>query len=457
MEAGFGMLSRMGIGFGRSGLAAAIACVLALGFGEGAARDIHVAPQGAPRIGGADGSEDRPWPSLGDALKLGGGQAGDVLLLRAGRHGPLDLRGVRLGGRLTVAAAPGERAVVDSIRIVDSRKVTIRGLAVWPPGHVSAKAAKVPNRKKYLVRVSKSEDVVLERLDVRSIEAAADYLTWTVAEWGAIAQSGVLLMGGARNTIRQSRFRGVRNGVNSLDSDVAVVGNRIEGFSGDGMVGIGDRSVYRGNLVKDCIKTDDNHDDGFQSWSRGPKGKSGRGVVADVVLDRNRIIEWTGPARHPLRCVLQGIGMFDGVYRNWTISNNLVVVSAWHGISVYGGDGVRIVNNTVAPTPWALRNAPRIMQQAHKDGRPARGGVIVNNIAVAFTSKAPPGALIELANLVVRDPRALWRDPAGGDYRLKTRAPGRDAADARFAPSADIDGLPRPIGAGPDIGAFEAE
>jgi hypothetical protein len=49
------------------------------------------------------------------------------------------------------------------------------------------------------------------------------------------------------------------------------------------------------------------------------------------------------------------------------------------------------------------------------------------------------------------DPRFV----GAGDYHLMAGSPALDTASAAGAPSDDLDGLPRPVGAGFDMGAYE--
>jgi hypothetical protein len=55
--------------------------------------------------------------------------------------------------------------------------------------------------------------------------------------------------------------------------------------------------------------------------------------------------------------------------------------------------------------------------------------------------------------LIDADPRFV--DPANGDYHLRPDSPAVDAGTPQGAPSTDIDGDPRPTGAGVDVGADE--
>ncbi len=49
----------------------------------------------------------------------------------------------------------------------------------------------------------------------------------------------------------------------------------------------------------------------------------------------------------------------------------------------------------------------------------------------------------------------LFVSPSGGDFRLGDGSPCIDAGTAQYAPNHDIDGTPRPLGTGYDMGAFE--
>ena len=58
-------------------------------------------------------------------------------------------------------------------------------------------------------------------------------------------------------------------------------------------------------------------------------------------------MEWRGRDAPDLACSLQGIGLFDGMYEGLNIRNNLVVVSAYHGINAGGALDSVVVNNTI--------------------------------------------------------------------------------------------------------------
>jgi parallel beta-helix repeat protein len=229
------------------------------------------------------------------------------------------------------------------------------------------------------------------------------------------------------------------------------VENVINFYNGDGLRGLGDNNVFLRNRVFNCIKTDGNHADGFQSFA----GESGS--VKGLVLDSNTIIEWTHPdGDHPLRCRLQGIGLFDGFYDDLTIINNLVTTTQYHGISVYGVRKGIISNNTVANTDGVTGPHPYIGVRNHKDGSLTTGVLVSNNLAMSFTGSSDLGSAVEYRNnSVIGTPGAVFENPFALDYRPKATSGFIDSGDAASAPAKDLLGNARPVGKGPDRGAIE--
>jgi hypothetical protein len=227
----------------------------------------------------------------------------------------------------------------------------------------------------------------------------------------------------------------------------------VNGFSGDGLRAF-DGALVRHNRVLNCVKIDANHPDGFQSYA----GASGS--VTGLTIESNMIIEWTGASDHPLRCKLQGIGLFDGFYDNLIITNNLVAVSAeaYHGISVYGGRKARIVNNTVVDLRNRTLLYPAIRIANHKNGTPSTDVLVANNAAMRYFGDASVALNVTfLNNLVIGTPGAVFENPTLSDYRPKRGSALIDTANLSMAPMRDHKNQPRPAGSGPELGAYEVQ
>ncbi len=429
--------------FRLSGTVVTIIFMASTGFG----REFHVDP--AYR-GEGDGSHDRPWSSLSDAIDAV--KAGDTLNLRSGDYGILRIEGRRNDGVVTVAAAPGHRPGFLAIAVLDSSNWRLKGLFAGPafsPGTLEGP----------IVRVAGSRGVLIEDSTVMSTNAPS---SWNREDWVRLARIGVEAQGSAI-TLRGNSIRNVDHGL-IVDADYSLVENNvIENFAGDGIRGLGDHSVYRQNTIKNCYRVDRNHDDGFQSWSRGVDGTPGKGEIVGVVLSGNRIINYEDPAQ-PFRCNLQGIGLFDGIFTDWLIANNIVVTDHWHGITVMGARNVRIVNNTVLDPNRNTVGPPWITITVHKDGRLPEASLIANNLATSFNNAvvrqsfpATAREVLQTHNMLIEDTGVHFVDAGRLDLRLRPASTAIDAGTADFAPPVDISGSRRPGGKAVDVGAFEAQ
>ena len=260
-------------------------------------------------------------------------------------------------------------------------------------------------------------------------------------------------MGGERIAILDTRIRNVRFGISVGGADARIAFNEIDGFSADGLRGLGDGGRFEYNQVRNAYVdglADPNHDDGFQSWSVGPGGV-GTGEVRNVVLRGNVFINATNP-NHPLRSSMQAIGCFDGFFVNWTVENNVVITDHWHGITFLGMRDSRIVNNTVIDLDSTSPGPPWIMVNPHKDGRPSEDVVVRNNLSTDFSLAG--NNVVGDHNIEFTNAAALFLAPPF-DLHLKPGTPAVNSGNPLLAPPVDVEGVPRPQGPGIDLGAYE--
>ncbi len=391
-----------------------------------------------------------PFNSIGAVFSSGQVQSGDRILLMAGYHGPLVIRAQKFTSAVVIAPMAGATAQVDSILVDNSTNVVIRGLKVWPSGTGVSNAP--------LIRTySNTSDITFDQLDIRGDANAAGYMTWTKAQWLAKKRAGVMLQG-ARNSVINSRLTGIQHGVLAMGASALIEKNIIDGFSGDGMRVLGDNSIVRGNKIQNCFQIDANHADGIQSYSVGAGGKPGTGTVKNVTVSNNKFYEWTQSATNPLRCSLQGIGMFDGMYDGFLIENNVIIVSAGHGINLAGALNTIIRQNTVVAANGLAAKYPWIKVSYHKSGKPSNNVQIVNNLASNITSVTDPAKSIYVANNVIAGAASSefvsW---AAQNLALQATSKAVDAGDKTKTNAADIIGVARWKGAAPDAGAFESK
>ena len=436
--------------------AVVLGVVVATPRGAASGKEYTVDPTGAgAQAGKARGTVVRSLQALVKWRVL---KAGDTVYLSDGFYGWLRFRNRHNSGMVTVTAAPGARPRLSGLQVRNSSNWRFRGLVISPffapPGHG------LPKYKwgnPFIVELQDDRNVTIEDSEIFSEPKIEG---WSAADWRARAYQGILATG-REIVLRNNRIRNISFAVQVHATHSLVEGNLIENFSGDGIRSLGDYGIYRGNTIKNCFKVDDNHDDGIQSWSTGRDGKPATGEIVGVVLSGNRIINYEDP-NQPYRCQLQGIGLFGGMYVDWVIENNLVVVNDWNGIVVMGARNVRVVNNTVVDPDPGKPGPPWISITAHRNGTPSENSVIANNIAAIFPRPKPKDGVSVSSgvswssNYVPRFFREVFRDMPGLDFELRPGSAAIDAGDARYAPKTDIRGVPRPQGRGVDIGAYES-
>ena len=422
--------------------------VFAIGFGLGdaGARDHYVDPA-VPPAPNLDSSPARPWSSLQNLIDGDLIAGGDRIVLRSGYYGELIIRNKRHKGMVWIVAAAGHTPRF--------RRVHVRASANWhlQGFHVSPSFAGTYEKRK-MVRIERdAADITIEDF---TLQSTADATSWTAADWNAKAADGIFALG-PRIRLLNNRMKNVNFGITVVGSRARVEGNLVENFAGDGMRGLGDHALFAGNTVNNCYDINQNHDDGFQSWSRGADGRPGTGRVTGVILRGNRFINY-----EDFRCVLQGIGMFDGTYVDWVIENNVVITDHRHGITVMGAENVRVVNNTVLGLPTDRIGPHWITITRHVDGTLPKRSIIANNLAASFNPRgsrkffptARSGVSLH-SNILVRRAEDFVRAVAKFDVRLKPGSRAIDAGDVRFAPKTDIEGKLRINGA--DVGAYETQ
>jgi chitodextrinase len=178
----------------------------------------------------------------------------------------------------------------------------------------------------------------------------------------------------------------------------------------------------------------DNGDDGsccykFQeNASHGIYFSSGSGLIANNVIEQN---------------LARGVQLYTGPH-DVMVSENTIVHNGRAGVQVANDTAdSTVANNIVAYNgDTGIRSASLV----------GAGNLVVGNL---LWGNANPG--LNQGGLTVR--HNITADPrfAGStDYHLQSGSPAIDGALASYAVGQDFDGLLRPQGPAPDIGAFEA-
>lgn len=420
----------------------AILSLLLLGAAHSAT--YHIDPHNGSS--GGDGSPGNPWRTLqgvADNELDRSVSDGDTLLLKSGYHGDVHIADAHNAEPVTIVAEERHGAHLKHLELESITNWTIVGLSISPE-HASHY-----ERTRRIVNMSSCRNVVIEECRIFSVQ---DVSSWSMNDWNDLACDGILL-DGRNHTIRNNYIKNVAFGIRGGAESSLVEYNTIENFAGDGMRGLADNMVFQYNTVKNCYDVNGNHDDGFQSWSRPDGGSVGSGTRRGIVLRGNTIINYEDPDQR-FRGTLQGIGCFDGMFEDWVIENNLIVVDQWHGITLRGAKNCRIVNNTIVDPNATRPGPPWIRLDKHKNGTPSSGCVVRNNLAADYSMRGPEDLTMD-HNLEYNHPEELFRDYQGGDFRLRPECQAVDAGSSELAPERDIAGVSRPQGAAFDLGAYE--
>ncbi|PID53327.1 MAG: hypothetical protein CSB46_08740, partial [Micrococcales bacterium] len=306
--------------------------------------------------------------SLVEAIQNAGDSGGGTVVLDAGQYGVIDLRGANPAARVTVVPGPG--AVVDRIEVRGSSNVTFRDFVLRPDVQGEDVAAVLADET--------SSGLEFVNIEAYNGPDTANFGSWSQSEWLSRRASGMVIR--SSDTLASGNtLVGFRFGVNATGAGAKVLNNLVDGFSADGMRGNGDNSVFSGNTVQNCVQVDGNHADGFQAWAPKDSGQA----LNNLTLKDNTITEWNAPTVSPLKCGLQGIGMFDGPYGDVTITGNTVETSVWHGISVFGVNGAVISGNHIEQVAGADK-VPWIGVFPNKNGSQSANVQIYDNTAPRY-------------------------------------------------------------------------
>lgn len=264
--------------------------------------------------------------------------------------------------RITSQSA-SSRAVVRGLRFVESDKWQIDNLIVFPFA------------KKAAVELG-GDDMKF----TKNIITYGDSTQWvTNQDWYNNVASAIGVSGD-NVEVGFNLLTGIGFGISvgySAD-DAYVHHNLITEYSGDAMRGLGTNGRFEHNIIKNATVADSNHDDAFQSWAYDPVTKKVGGGVSTGNQVRYNTITYSDTA-HPLRVSTQGIGLFDGPFKDWVIENNLVVVDHYHGISMYGAIDSTIKNNVVVDPNTTKPGPVWVKFFNKKDGTPPSGARLIGN------------------------------------------------------------------------------
>jgi len=154
------------------------------------------------------------------------------------------------------------------------------------------------------------------------------------------------------------------------------------------------------------------------------------------------------------------------------VHDNLILNNSEAGIKIYSFSEPEILHNTVVGNGFGevLENGGGIQSRDAHNLETIQNNIVVSNhaglnIGAANTTNHHNlvwgnvqdyvGAASPGTGDISLDPDFV--DPSNKNYRLRADSPAIDAGVVWSALTTDLDGLPRPVGGGPDLGAYEQQ
>lgn len=222
--------------------------------------------------------------------------------------------------------------------------------------------------------------------------------------------------------------------------NVTIHGGGAPGLCGFACASYGVYLAGPGNLVENC--------DIYDTSGTFIQLYNAAGDPPDNNIVRNNYMHDLTRAGHldQVYGVINSGGDNNQIYNNVITGINVGNVNANNVALVTSGDSNKIWNNTI----YNNTNTGVTVDAA------ATNTVLTNNIIYLSTGtnliNSGTGTT-QTTNLVGTDP--LFVNAAGGNYKIQSGSPARDAGTTVATVTTDIDDIPRPQGVAYDIGAYE--
>ncbi len=391
------------------------------------------------------GTKSDPFRTLSEVLSQLGSDIpdGSFMFLSTGYHG-VPIFSKHHDSPIHVLAASGQTPTVERINFSFTNNWIVSGLKISP------ESAGILEKRSYVNIFAQCEDITVSNCEIYSIK---DSESWTKEDWHQHCGDGISSLGEhcqfinnyIYNTWFPVQLRADNNDFNY---------NIIDRFGADAIRGLKNNQNILYNQVTNATVDDydaGQHDDGFQSWTFNEP-------VKNMVIKGNQIADLTDP-NLPLKAkIMQGIVCFDGFTEDWVIEDNLVITHHSHGISLYGANNCKIVNNTIVKNPYKLflpSHNPWIRINKHKDGRLSNANLTRNNIMTSSFQDEYPGTFDH--NYVGSSYGLIFQDYNNWDFHLKDSDKVIDMGKKEDASTYDADSKIREDEMVIDLGCYERE
>lgn len=259
--------------------------------------------------------------ALLQALKAA--QSGDTILLEPGVYSGITINNLKIEGGVTITSSdPGAPAVITDLLIKNSSGLSFSNIEI----------ATDPAKNVTPLQVLASTNIHFDQMNVHgSLDGDPSNDV-----------NAMMIRDSSNVSVTNSEFQEFSNGIAHLDSNhLLISGNSIHDLRLDGIRGGGSSNVtITKNFFTDFFRQPGDHPDAIQFWN------SNTSVSAhDIVVSENVFTRGDGG---PIQGVFITAQISKLPYLNVTVTDNLMVGTMYHGITVSGAQGVLISGNVVA-------------------------------------------------------------------------------------------------------------
>ena len=205
-------------------------------------------------------------------------------------------------------------------------------------------------------------------------------------------------------SVSGSHIQNVRVGAVLAANNSLFTNNVIDHFGDDGIDYAASNIAITHNTLHDNVDIGDgNHEDAMQGQNGPLAPGAALNFFSNILIDSNLIVRET-VANNPFPTYLQGIDAFDEDWTNVTVTNNVVITSACHGITFESIHNGLIANNTVLndglfPMPGCIA-AINVFGPSH-EGLNTTNTIVRNNISSQLNIDTRIAGLVPDHNVVL--------------------------------------------------------
>ena len=317
-------------------------------------------------------------------------QPGDAIMLMSGNYGDIVIGDFNLPTNnsdfVTVEAAPGQTPVFTTLGINRASKWVFDAIKVQSlmgaNGNSQALVFLTDQGAQF-----PTTNIIFENMQISSSDNTTG---WSQSQWNSRVRTGFFEFGSAGNgsngepntsciSVAGSHITNVRVGAVLAANNSLFTNNVIDHFGDDGIDYAASNIAITHNTLHDNVDIGDgNHEDAMQGQNGPLAAGAALNFFSNILIDSNLIIRQTVP-NNPFPTYLQGIDAFDEDWTNITVTNNVVITSACHGISFTSIHNGLIANNTVLDDGFFL--VPGCVAAINVFG-PSREGLNTTNTVV---------------------------------------------------------------------------